>query len=80
MLLTQTNNTIVNLDNIIYIEAEEVETNYKNYIYEITAYYNNNIKVLGQYKTFERANEIIKEIYKQLILQNFSFTYEMPKE
>lgn len=80
MILTQDGKTIASTDNLNYIQVEEKERNYKNYIYTITAYYSNNHKQLGEYKTAERANEILQDMYNQIMIQNFSFTYKMPKE
>lgn len=80
MILTQDEKAIVSTDNLNYIEVEESEQNYKNYIYTVTAFYSNNHKLLGKYATAKRANEILQDMYKQIMIQNFSFTYEMPKE
>ncbi len=80
MILTQDEKAIVSTDNLNYIEVEENEQNYKNYTYTVTAYYSNNHKLLGKYATAKRANEILQDMYKQIMIQNFNFTYEMPKE
>lgn len=80
MILTQDEKAIVSTDNLNYIEVEESEQNYRNYTYTVTAYYSNNHKLLGKYKTAKRANEILQDMYKQIMIQNFNFTYEMPKE
>ena len=79
-IVSQDKQTLVSTENINYIEAEEKERHYKDYIYTITAYFNNNHKLLGKYNTANRVKEIIQDMYKQLMIQNFSFTYEMPKE
>lgn len=65
---------------VITKELEEKELKYKDYKYTITAYYTKDHKLLGEYKTANRANEILLDIYKQIMIQNFSFTYKMPKE
>ena len=80
MILSQDGNKIVSTDNINYIEFEEKETNYRSYIYTINAEFTKGQTLLGKYKTYERAKEILEDMYKQLKIQNFSFTYEMPKE
>ncbi len=80
MILSQDNIAIANTDTLNYIKAEEIETNYRNYTYKIIGYYSDNKIILGEYKTDKRANEILQDIYKQMQVQNFSFTYEMPKE
>nr|DAO95533.1 MAG TPA: hypothetical protein [Caudoviricetes sp.] len=80
MIFTQDRKAITSTDNLNYIEVEEKELNYKNYIYTITAYYADSKRLLGQYKTANRANEILEDMYKQIMTQNFSFTYKMPKE
>lgn len=80
MIFTQDGKAITSTDNLNYIEVEEKELNYKNYIYTITAYYPDSKRLLGQYKTAERANQILEDMYKQIMTQNFSFTYKMPKE
>lgn len=64
MILSQNKKTIVTTDNFNYIEVEKQEQNYKNYIYTITAYYNNTYKRLGKYATENRANEVLLEIIK----------------
>lgn len=80
MILTQDKKTIASTDNLNYIQVEEKELNYRNYIYAITAYYTKDHKSLGEYKTADRANEILQDMYKQIMIQNFNFTYQMPKE
>lgn len=80
MILSQDGNKIINTDNLNYIEFEEKETNYRSYIYTIKAEFTKGQTLLGKYKTYERAKEILEDMYKQLKIQNFSFTYEMPKE
>lgn len=80
MILSQNGKAIASTNNLNYIEVEEKEHNYKNYVYTITAYYSDNKKLLGEYKTAERANEILQDMYNQIMIQNFSFTYKMPKE
>lgn len=77
MIFTQDRKAITSTDNLNYIEVEEKEL---NYIYTITAYYADSKRLLGQYKTANRANEILEDMYKQIMTQNFSFTYKMPKE
>ena len=80
MILAQNGQKIVSTDNLNYMQVEEKELNYKDYIYTITAFYTHDHTILGEYKTAKRANEILQDIYKQIMVQNFSFTYEMPKE
>lgn len=80
MILSQDGNKIISTDNLNYIEFEEKETNYRSYIYTIKAEFTKGQTLLGKYKTYERAKEILEDMYKQLKIQNFSFTYEMPKE
>lgn len=80
MILSQDGKKIVSTDNLNYIEFEEKETNYRSYIYIITAEFTKGQTLLGKYKTYKRAKEILEDMYKQLKIQNFSFTYEMPKE
>lgn len=80
MILTQDGKTIASTDNLNYIQVEEVEKYYRDYEYAITAFYGQDRKPLGKYKTAERANEILQNMYDELMLQNFTFTYKMPKE
>ena len=80
MILSQNKQTIASIDNLNYIQVEERERNYNDFVYEIKAYYSNDKTLLGKYKTAERANEILQDMYNQLMTQNFSFTYKMPKE
>ena len=80
MILAQNEKKIVSTDNLNYIQVEEKQLNYKNYVYVITAYYTNDNTQLAEYKTAERANEILQDMYNQIMIQNFSFTYKMPKE
>lgn len=58
MILSQDGNKIVSTDNLNYIEFEEKETNYRSYIYTITAEFTRGQTPLGKYKTYERAKEI----------------------
>ncbi|HBJ12500.1 MAG TPA: hypothetical protein DDY53_04155 [Clostridiales bacterium] len=80
MILSQNGKAIASTSNLNYIEVEEKKLKYKDYKYTITAYYTKDHKLLGEYKTANRANEILLDIYKQIMIQNFSFTYKMPKE
>lgn len=80
MILSQNKQTIASTDNLNYIQVEERERNYRDFVYEIKAYYSNDKTLLEKYKTAERANEILQDMYNQLMTQNFSFTYKMPKE
>lgn len=80
MILSQNKQTIASTDNLNYIQVEEIERNYNNFVYEIKAYYSNDKTLLGKYKAAERANEILQDMYNKLMTQNFSFTYKMPKE
>ena len=80
MILSQAGKKIISTDNLNYIECEEEEKYYRDYIYMITAKFSNNQTQLGIYKTYERAKEILDDMYKQLKIQKFRFTYEMPKE
>lgn len=80
MILSQDGKKIVSTDNLNYIEFEEKEKYYRDYIYIITANFTNGQTQLGIYKTYERAKDVLEDMYKQLKIQNFSFTYEMPKE
>lgn len=80
MILSQSKKRIISTDNFNYIELEEKEINYQSYIYLLTAYFSKDGVILGKYKTEKRASEILLDMYKQMITQNFSFTYEMPKE
>ena len=80
MILSQDGQKIVSTDNLNYIQIEEKELNYKNSVYTLTAFYTQDHTILGKHKTAKRVNEILQDIYKQIMTQNFSFTYEMPKE
>jgi hypothetical protein len=80
MILSQDGKKIISTDNMNYIQFEEKAMNYKSYVYIITANFTKEQTLLGEYKTYERAKEILEDMYKQLKIQNFSFTYEMPKE
>lgn len=80
MILSQDKQKIASTDNLNYIQVEERERNYNNFVYEIKAYYSNDKTLLGKYKTADRANKILQDMYNQLMTQNFSFTYKMPKE
>ena len=80
MILSQDGKKIVSTDNLNYIEFEEIENNYKSYTYTISANFTKEQILLGKYKSYERAKEILENMYKKLKVENFSFTYEMPKE
>lgn len=80
MILSQDKQKIASTDNLNYIQVEEIQPYYQQFEYEIKAYYSNDKTLLGKYKTKERANEILQDIYNQLMTQNFSFTYKMPEK
>lgn len=80
MILTQNEQAIVNTENLNYIEIQTINPYYRQYEYTIIAIFNNGQKALGKYKTEKRANEVLQDMYKQILIQNFNFTYEMPKE
>ena len=64
IIVSQNKKTIISTDNFNYIEVEEQEQNYRNFIYNITAYYYNTYKRLGKYSTEERAMEVFQEIIR----------------
>lgn len=64
IIVSQNKKTIISTDSFNYIEVEEQEQNYRNFIYTITAYYFNTYKRLGKYSTEERAMEVLQEIIK----------------
>lgn len=80
MILTQDKDKIVSTENLNYIQVEETELNYRNYKYDIKAYFGKDNVLLGRYETSDRGNAILQDMYKQIMMQNFSFTYQMPKE
>lgn len=81
MILTQYKDEIINFDNTLnvclsYDEDEE-------YLYEIFAGMyapDDNYRVLGSYKTKERAKEVLLDMFSKMKANGFDFTYEMPEE
>lgn len=83
---SQDKECLVKISNIQYV--------YKNYIHGLGTYYDN-LKILGEYKTKERAIEVLDEIQDELISSDFmpiekneevvltcgsARIYEMPKD
>lgn len=66
IILSQDEKKIVSTDNLNYIEFEEKEMNYNSYIYIITANFTKEQIRLGQYKTFERAKEVLQDLLKKI--------------
>lgn len=58
---SQDKECLINVSNIQYI--------YKNYIHGLGTYYDN-LKILGTYKTKERALEVLDEIEERIMLIN----------
>lgn len=59
---SQDKECLINVNNIQYV--------YKNYMHGLGTYYDN-LKILGTYKTKERAIEILDEIQDELISSDF---------
>lgn len=71
---SQDKECLINVNNIQYV--------YKNYIHGLGTYYDN-LKILGTYKTKERAIEVLDEIQKLLKTAEINYclnvmVYEMP--
>lgn len=70
---SQDKECLINVSNIQYI--------YKNYIHGLGTYYDN-LKILGEYKTKERALEVLDEIQNYILLpntDNSAYIYKMPE-
>ena len=80
MILTQDKQAIVSTENLNYIEIQRLDPYYMQEEYTIIAMFSKGQKALGKYEKKKRANEILQDMYKQILIQNFNFTYEMPKE
>ena len=69
---SQDKECLVKISNIQYV--------YKNYIHGLGTYYDN-LKILGEYKTKERAIEILDEIQYLLETREVSqMVYNMPEK
>lgn len=70
---SQDKECLVKISNIQYV--------YKNYIHGLGTYYDN-LKILGEYKTKERALEVLDEIQNYILLpntDNSAYVYKMPE-
>ena len=73
---SQDKECLINVSNIQYV--------YKNYIHGLGTYYDN-LKILGTYKTKERALEVLDEIQKLLKTAELNddinvIVYQMPEK
>lgn len=73
IIISQDENTIINFDNIEYITKD----NDSRYIYAET---NNDKKLIGEYKTIQRASEVLNSISNAINTQFINSKYQMPKE
>ena len=88
ILVSQDKNNILNFDTTVNIGVEEIST--LNDIVQISAQTNGNTIVLGEYKTEERAKEVLREIIERYINWEdskhgqiyviYSPKYEMPEK
>lgn len=80
IIVNQNKDEFLNFDNIMDVNISDCQE--EGYL--ISAGFivgrDDNYRELGYYETKERANEILEDMYKQIMTQNFSFTYKMPKE
>lgn len=91
IIVSQDKDNIVNFDNVVSIGIEDFDLNDKNCFQRITAETLGTSVLLGDYKTEERAKEVLKEITKKYensmwrlgrntLSFEDEFIYEMPKE
>lgn len=62
LIVSQDKDNIVNFSNIVSIGIEDFDLNENNYYQRITAETLGTAVVLGDYKTEERAKEVLEEI------------------
>ena len=71
---SQDKECLINISNIQYV--------YKNNMHGLGTYYDN-LKILGEYKTKERALEVLDEIQNYILLPNIdnsAYVYQMPEK
>lgn len=74
MILSQNEDTMVNIDRVFCLRINKTHAEQKGFVI------NADKETLGIYDSEERAKKVLKDIYRNLRLENFSFTYEMPKK
>lgn len=68
IIVSQDKDNIVNFDNVVSVGIIDFDINDKNCWQRITAETLGTAVVLGDYKTEERAKEVLKEITKRCML------------
>lgn len=79
IIVSQDKDNIVNFDNVVSIGIEDFDLNDKNCWQRITAETLGTAVVLGDYKTEERAKEVLREIKGNWEIRR-DLAYYMPKE
>lgn len=79
IIVSQDKDNIVNFDNIVSVGIEDFDLNDKNCFQRITAETLGTAVVLGDYKTEERAKEVLREIKGNWEIRR-DLAYYMPKE
>ena len=77
MILTQDGKTILNMDNVLFVEVPSTVTSRRN-PKSIIAYYNSDFITLGKYNTVEMAHEVLGSIL--FCLSKGDRVFVMPKE
>lgn len=95
IIVSQDRDNIVNFDNVVSVGIEDFDLNDKNCFQRITAETLGTSVLLGDYKTEERAKEVLKEITRMYQETRITYRgqanynpvnsidrpiYEMPKE
>lgn len=83
IIVSQDKDNIVNFDNIVSIGINDFDINRETTFQRITAETIGTTTALGDYKTEERAKEVLQEIveqYQKICDDTYFIVYEMPKE
>lgn len=79
IIVSQDGDNIVNFDNVVSVGIIDFDINDKNCWQRITAETLGTAMVLGDYKTEERAKEVLREIKGNWEIRR-DLAYYMPKE
>lgn len=79
IIVSQDKNNIVNFDNVVSVGIIDFDINDKNCFQRITAETLGTSVFLGDYKTEERAKEVLREIKGNWEIRR-DLAYYMPKE
>lgn len=81
IIVSQDKDTIINFDSTMAVKVSKLNCSDTDYTHSIFAYDNiKNVFNIGNYKTKERAKEVLIDIVENYNITPLAMVYKMPKE